>query len=72
MGKGADFVAEAGSFRGERYGLIVELMERQGSYRLSLLNKHDRDSIRKVLDIIDNEEAGLKVLALDERGRKYA
>jgi hypothetical protein len=67
MGSGADFVVEAGCFRAERYGSITEVMERQGSYRLSLLNKHDRDSLRKLLDLIDNEEAGKPVLVLDER-----
>lgn len=72
MGRGADFEVEVGLFRAERYGSIVELMERRGSYRLSLLSKRDRDSIRKLLDLVDNEEAGLQVLALSERGRKRA
>ncbi len=72
MGKGADFVVEAGCFRAERYGSIVEVLERRGSYRLALMGKRDRDALRKLLDLVDNEEAGLKVLALDERGRKYA
>ncbi len=72
MGKGADFVVEAGCFRAERYGSTVEVMERTGGYRLSLMSKHDRDSLRKLLDLVENEEAGLTVLALDERGRKRA
>jgi hypothetical protein len=72
VGKGADFVVEAGCFRAERHGDIVELMERQGSYRLSLMSKHDRDSLRKLLDLVEREEAGLTVLALGERGRKLA
>lgn len=56
-------------FRAERYGSIVEVLERQGSYRLSLMGKRDRDALRKLLDLVDREEAGLPgVLALRERG----
>lgn len=67
MGKGADFTVEVGLFRAERYGSLVELMERQGGYRLAVIGKRDRDSIRKLLDLLDNEEAGVPVLALGER-----
>jgi hypothetical protein len=69
MGRGADFTVEAGSFRAERYGSIVEILERQGSYRLSLLHQADRDSLRKLLDLVDNEQSGKPVLALEERRR---
>lgn len=72
MGRGADFIVESGMFRAERYGSVVELLERQGSYRLSLMGKRDREALRKLLDLIDNEEAGKPVLALDGRGRKRA
>lgn len=70
MGRGADFVVEAGCFRAERYGSVVEILERQGSYRLSLLHKSDRDALRKLLDLVENEAAGKPVLALGERGSK--
>jgi hypothetical protein len=69
MGRGPDFEVEVGLFRAERYGSIVELMENTGGYRLSLLRRQDRESLRKILDLIDNEEAGLTVLALGERRR---
>jgi hypothetical protein len=68
MGRGSDFTLEVGSFRAERYGSLVELLETRGSYRLTLYGKRDRDALRKMLDLLDNEEAGLpEVLALDER-----
>ena len=72
MGKGADFVVESGPFRAERHGNITEVLERRGSYRLSLMGKRDRDALRKLLDLVDNEEACKPVLALNERGRKLA
>lgn len=67
MGRGADFEVESGAFRAERYGSTVEILERRGSYRLSLIGERDRRSLRKLLDLIDNEEAGLTLLTLDKR-----
>lgn len=67
MARGADFVVEAGCFRAERYGSIVEVLEGRGSYRLTLMCPADRAALRKLLDLVDNEEAGKPVLVLEER-----
>jgi hypothetical protein len=65
VGRGADRILEQGAFRAEAYGSLVELMERQGGYRLTLFGKNDRDQLRRLLDRLDAEER--PVLALGER-----
>jgi hypothetical protein len=66
---GADFVVQSGCFRAERYGSTIEILEANGSYRLSLLHKADLGALRKLLDLVENEEAGKPVLVLGERRR---
>lgn len=70
MGRGADFVVESGCFRAERYGSTVEILEGRGSYRLTLMSPADRKALRKLLDLVELEEAGLSTLAFI--GRKQA
>jgi len=67
MGRGADFIVETGCFRAERYGSTVEILEGRGSYRLTLMGPADRAALRKLLDLVDNEEAAKPVLVLGER-----
>ncbi len=68
MGRGSDVVLEVGAFRVEVYGSTAELMERRGGYRLPLLGRRDRESLRKLLDQLDAQDKA-PVLALVERGR---
>jgi hypothetical protein len=67
--RAADFTVESGPLRAERFGSLWEVMERRGGYRLTLLGKRDREELRKLLDLMDNAEAGKPVLVLDERRR---
>lgn len=69
MGKGADGVFEVGAFRAEQYGSIVEVMERRGGYRLSLMGRRDREALRGLLDLLDAQDKS-PVLALVERGSR--
>lgn len=58
---------EEGMFRAETYGPVVEIMERVGGYRLSLMTPGDIAALRRLLDRVEARDEFQPVLVLGER-----